>query len=303
MAEILVFVKPVELKRKQGTIEAVPREGPKAKLIPVLQVSEIFAFQGAEPDPPLLSLLSQNRIPLHLFSHGTYCGTWAPFHGVLSGEMQIRQVLFLEQPSFLESIASEMIRGVIKNRYKVIRRLSSPARQEYWENAYREILVKALTLHPEACGALTGEIRKLDRARRIENGWYPRSLDLLEGFSLALAVGAFSRLSLDPCFGILHRQTDFPPLAMDLDLLFSPHFVEAWPLEEAPQELTPAVAVRLKKMAARVVLHEGERPVSYRSALVREGHTLGAVFLGEKKYVASRDIDFEPVKDAGPGLD
>lgn len=303
MADILVFIKPVILKRKQGTIEALPREGPVGKLIPVLQVSEIFAFQGAEPDPPLLSLLSQNRIPLHLFAGRTYQGTWAPFHGVLSGEMQVRQVLFLENPSLLGTVSAEMMRGIIKNRYKAIKSLSLPARQEYWEGAYREILVKALTRHPSACEPLTNEIRQLDRARRLENGWSPLSLDLLQAFSLALAVGAFSRLSLDPSFGILHRSTPLPPLAMDLDLLLSPHFIDAWPPGVQPEELIPPVAVCLKKMASRVVVTEGGKPVSYRSSIVREGHALGAAFLGERKYVASRDIDFEPAGDANTGLD
>ncbi len=304
MSEILVLIKPVDLKRKQGTIEAVPRDGTcGGKLIPVLQVSEIFAFHGAEPDPALLSLLSQNRIPLHLFQQGTYRGTWAPFHGILSGEMQVRQVLSLEEPTLLESISNELMRGIIKNRYKVIKRLSPPDRQEYWENAYREVFVRALTRHPDACPPFTGEIRRLDRARRMENGWPSRSLDLLEGFSLALAVGAFSRLSIDPCFGILHREGPFPPLAMDLELLFSPHLVEAWPMKEAPDDLTVSVAVRLKRMASRVVLHEGEKPLSYRSSIVREGHAIGAAFVGERKYIAAKGIDFEPAGDAEPGLD
>ena len=290
MPRLICITRPSHLCRKNGTIEIREKGQPRGELIPVLQISEIFAFGEVEPDPALLSLLSQYSIPLHGFENGIYQESWMPYSGVVSGKANVEQILTLEDPERRWKIAKEILRGGARLR-TAIARLRNPGKADAWEDAYLKILSTTYVGGLESARTSVERFRLLDAQRRLEEGWNKESLDIAVSLARAVVMGAFARLSLDPWIGVIHEDGVLPPLAEDLFFLLEPILIDTWnafpPVKESPM----CRAERFRSHISRPGAKDGGRTWSLRGLAVREGYAIVAHCVARTPYRAVNRVE------------
>lgn len=293
MPNQIFLTRPVAIKRKDNTIEISDTERGKSSRAPILQISEIYALYGAEPDGPALSLLSEHKVPLHCFEGNCYAGTWMPYQSILSGQVSQSQYTVLFDHELRIQLAQEITRGALRLRCLVAKN-SQAGSMEYWEDRYLKLLSNVYTSPKSALPCIFESVGEIDYERREISGI---SLDILEtcsGFARAAITGAFSRLSLDPWVGVIPKgEKDNSTLIDDMFFLFEPLFVDIWPTAKLPRfPFNSETAVFCKQHLSRTAARDGGRIWSIRSLPVREGYALISSFMGESNYRAARGVGF-----------
>lgn len=86
------------------------------KYIPIESVESIFTFGSIHFNSRFLYFLSQNQIPVHVFSfYGNYAGSFLPAERNISGQTLIKQVLHFNHPLKRIEIAKQIINASIAN--------------------------------------------------------------------------------------------------------------------------------------------------------------------------------------------
>lgn len=86
------------------------------KYIPIETVESIFTFGSIHFNSRFLYFLSQNQIPVHVFSfYGNYAGSFLPAERSASGQTFIKQVMHFNHPLKRIEIAREIITAAIAN--------------------------------------------------------------------------------------------------------------------------------------------------------------------------------------------
>lgn len=290
MAQLVCITSDVVLSRKSGTIQLREKNGDRKALIPVIQTSEIFALQGAEPDEPLLSLLSQHAIPLHVFQEGTHAASYLPYASVLSGASALAQIHALEDPDHRWKLARELLRGCARMRIMAAR-LLRPKETELWENAYLDCLVDVYHRGLEGIPESLNNISAIDEDLLRRQTWSHRQFRYASDIGKAVVLGALSKLSLDPWIGILTDDGDIPPLAADLLFLFAPIIIWLWPPEKRPAPGDAKLPDTLRRHLARPAATTGERIWSIRYLPVREGYALLRHFIANAPYRCASKVE------------
>ena len=293
MPNQVFLVRKAELRRKSNTIEIEDPVNNKKSLIPILQVSEIFALEGAEVDGPALGLLSEKNVPIHLFEKGLYMGSWMPFASIPSGQVTLAQYSFLFEPELRLELAKEIIRGAMRLRCMVARKIR-PLRGDYWEDRYLSLMSKVYLETKTMVPEIKELVNEIDNERRMEFEMDMSSSAIIRGFSRATVIGSFARLSLDPWVGVLPlRNRSDTCLVEDFCFLFEPLFVDLWQMEHSMNnnrvnDMPQQYREHFKKPAA----NDGKRVWSLRSLPVREGYALISHFMGEAQYRSVRKVEF-----------
>ncbi len=292
MAQVLCFTRPVSLSRKNGTL-AVSQGEETPRLLPLLQISEIFALGGVAPDPALLSLLSETRTPLHCFGPSGYEGSWMPYQGLLAGRTAQFQYEALCDERRRRELGLRLIKAALLLRLAWVRQVH-PDEEEHWEElylgAFREAQVypqRPLRHCLEAARAIDDQRR---RAWRLSKKGCRNASDL----GLALTIGTFANLSLDPWCSLITEGHSFP-LARDLAFLLEPCFVEAalsvrGGLPERIENCAESFQLRLKRPFAR----DRGRIWSLRTLPLREAYLLLGAIRGGGIYRPAWNVE---VKD------
>ncbi|AER65982.1 protein of unknown function DUF48 [Thermovirga lienii DSM 17291] len=201
MPNQLFLFEKVEIGRHINTLKVKNREKDVGVLVPVLQISEIFALGGACPDNAALSLLAEKAVPLHIFDNKTYEGSWMPYMSILSGQVSMAQYMVLFDKDLTLKIAQEIVRGACRLRCSVARKWFRKD-ADMWESKYLDCLSKIYTKSAPSEKVIR-EILELDYERITtylsDIDWYA----FAEGIAKATVVSAFSRLSLDPWINAL----------------------------------------------------------------------------------------------------
>ena len=294
MARLICVTSPVTMTRKSGTILLTEKNASRKALLPVVQTSEIFALRGAEPDGPLLSLLSQYAVPLHVFSEGKHVSSYLPATAILSGKTVLAQAQFLEDDVKRWKLAKEILRGGARIR-TMAARILRPAEKDEWENRYLECLVEAYGDGLKGLDNTIKTFRKVDDQLLAREEWEEDSLAYANGLARAVVLGALSKLSLDPWFGTLFLPGPFPPLAEDLFFLFAPLLAWLWPHGGRPNPDDENLPDRLRKHLARPAATNGARIWSLRYLPVREGYSLLTHFSLGRPYRSASKVEVRPL--------
>lgn len=294
MAQIVFFDRPVELARRNGTMEVKEEGSRKGRLFPLLQATELVALEGAEPAPSLLALLSRYKIPLHIFARGEYRGSWMPATGVLSGAMVRTQYRFLAHDERKRRLERQMLRAAARLRYQVVR-VFAPDRLEFWEERYQEIIRKALLPGADRQATLEA-FKEADEDRRAEWCLPEGPVSMIRGLAESLVKGAFARLSLDPWCGILHDRQG-PGLSQDLLLLLEPLLVDACPLARGHWSVSRFPVEEYRQWLALPAARDGGFTWSLRSLPRREALVLMRTFLGKGDATPGQNLEI-PIHEA-----
>jgi len=292
MPNQVFLVKKARLRRKNNTIEIEDPDNNQKSLIPILQISEIFALEGAEIDGPALSLLSEKNVPVHLFDTGIYMGSWMPFDSIPSGQVTLAQYSFLFEPELRLELAKEIIRGALRLRCIAARKLK-PSRGDLWENRYLSLMSKVYLETKNVIPEIIELVSEIDNERRVESGMDLSSVPLLQGLAKATVIGSFAKLSLDPWVGVLPLRNRFDTcLAEDFCFLFEPLFVDLWPIKNPIDgKSINDMPQHYRDHYRRPAAGDGKRVWSLRSLPVREGYALISHFMGESQYRSVRKVE------------
>ena len=283
MARLICITSEVGMSRKNGTIQLTEKDGGRSALVPVVQTSEIFALYGAEPDGPLLSLLSQYAVPLHVFSGGKHLRSYLPASAVLSGKTVLEQVRHLEDGEKHWMLAREMLRGGARIRCMAARTLR-PREKEEWESRYLDCLAEGYAAGLSGIRQILSEFGKIDGEFLEREKWEPGQLAYASGLARAVVLGSIPKLSLDPWIGILCSNGGIPPLAEDLFFIFSPLLVWMWPREDRPSPDRENLPDIFRKHLSRPSASNGSRLWSLRYLPVREGYAILSHFAAGRPY-------------------
>lgn len=304
MPNQLFLVKNVRIRRRKNTLEIEDAGSERRTLIPILQISEIFALQSAECEGPALALLSEKAVPLHLFEDGNYKGSWMPFSSILSGQVSIAQYMVLFDPDLRIQMAQEVIRGGCRLRSAVSRKWFK-GNSESWESKYLDVLSAVYANPGKNMTEALQKINELDQLRRKEYedqkgiDFSTESLRFAEGLAKASILGIFTGLSLDPFVNILREATaSFMSLCDDFFFLFEPLFVDLW-LPEFSQwsGKIDEISERYKNHFTRICARDGKRAWSLRTLPLREGYALISHFMGQTRYRAARKVEVPSIVD------
>ncbi|QTX32146.1 CRISPR-associated endonuclease Cas1 [Aminithiophilus ramosus] len=276
MAQILCFERPVTLSRKNGTLGITGIDG-TVRTLPLLQISELFALAGATVEPSLASLLAETRTPLHSFGPDGYEGSWMPFHGLLAGRTAFAQYRALCDGDRRRELGLRLLKAAMLFRLAWVRQLR-PGEEEHWEERYLAIYREARVYPQRPLRLALEAVEVVDAARRQAWGLSLRSCRIAADLWLALTIGTFRDLSLDPWCSLVTEKRSFP-LARDLAFLLEPSFVEAFGdgLPGRSDLWAPLLEDHLRRPFAR----DGGRVWSLRSLALREGYLLlGAIQSG-----------------------
>jgi hypothetical protein len=261
------------------------RSRKKGTLLPILQISELFAFSGAEVEGGGLSLLSEYGIPLHVFQNGRRVRTDLPAEGILAGGVVVEQVRALQYREQSEKLVREILRGAIRLRVSAAARIC-PGQKEHWEGVYLDLLSRAYLGNTEERLDVCRRIRALDEERRRNYSWNWDGVLLARDLGEAIVLGSFARLSLDPWFSPLEiPDSALPPLAASLAFLLEPLFVDSWS-GGPPKPDDPGLCSRFKRHLTRGMARDGKRVWSLRSLALREGYGITAHIMGKGRYRA-----------------
>ncbi|MGC9490292.1 MAG: CRISPR-associated endonuclease Cas1 [Thermovirgaceae bacterium] len=298
MPNQVFLVKNVRIRRRKNTLEIEDTGSENRTLIPILQLSEIFALQSAECEDPALALLSEKAVPLHLFEDGNYKGSWMPFSSILSGQVSVAQYMVLFDADLRIQIAQEIIRGGCRLRSAVSRKWFK-GNSESWESKYLDVLSGVYANPGKNMSKVLQTIRELDLLRRKEYenrkgiDFPTEKLRLAEGLAKASILGAFTGLSLDPLVNILREETaSFMSLCDDFFFLFEPLFVDLW-LPEFSQwsGKIDQISECYRNHFTRICARDGKRAWSLRTLPLREGYALISHFMGRTRYRAARKVE------------
>ncbi|MDN5319526.1 MAG: CRISP-associated protein Cas1 [Thermovirga sp.] len=260
-------------------------------LVPILQISEIFALGGASPDNAALSLLSEKSVPLHIFEAGRYKGTWMPYISIVSGQVSLDQYMTLFDEGLALSIAQEIVRGACRLRCGVARNWF-PKEDEVWEDRYLNCLSEFYANPKDNAPKVFNTINSLDEDRLTKYIQNVSCYPLVEGIAKATVVSAFSKLSLDPWVSVFSC-LDVPSSALwdDLFFLFKPLLVDLWlPMFGEWQGDMNEVPELYRRHFTKSCAQDGKKSWSLRMLPVREGYALISCFVGNTSYRAARRV-------------
>lgn len=296
MARLVCITSGVAMSRKNGTILLTEKEGGRSALVPVVQTSEIYALCGAEPDGPLLSLLSQYAVPLHVFDGGKHLRSYLPASAILSGKSVLAQVGHLEDGNRHWLLAREMLRGGARIRCMATRMLR-PGEKDEWEGRYLDCLAEGYAAGLEGMPQTLSAFGRLDKEFIGREGWKPDELEYAAGLARAVVMGALSRLSLDPWIGILCSEEGMPPLACDLLFLYSPLLVWLWPGTGRPCPGSGNLPDMFRMHISRPAAANGSRLWSLRFLPVREGYAILAHIALGRPYRCASKVEVDHLGD------
>jgi CRISPR-associated protein Cas1 len=118
------------LKRKDNSL--IFRNEGTRKVLPVKNISSIYAFGEIEINSKLLSFLAKMQIPVYFYNYfGFYSGVFAPREELVSGNLLIKQVEHYKDKKKRLAIAKEIIQGARHNMRKTLMQygISKPARR------------------------------------------------------------------------------------------------------------------------------------------------------------------------------
>lgn len=116
------------LKRKDNSL--IFSNEKTRNILPVKNISSIYAFGEIEINSKLLSFLAQMQIPVHFYNYfGFYAGVFAPRQELVSGNLLIKQVEHYKDEGKRLGIAKEIIQGARHNMRKTLMQyeISKPA--------------------------------------------------------------------------------------------------------------------------------------------------------------------------------
>lgn len=287
------LIRKAGLRRKNNTIEIDDSCSGKKSLIPILQISEIFALEGADVDGPALNLLSEKNVPIHFFEKGLFSGSWMPFISIPSGQVTLAQYSFLFDSDLRLELAKEIVRGAIRLRCMAARKLK-PSKGDLWEHRYLSLMSKVYLEAKNVIPEIKELVSEIDNERRAEFGMDMSSLPILQGLAKATVIGSFARLSLDPWVGVLPLRNRYETcLVEDFNFLFEPLFVDLWPIENpVDSNSINNMPQNYRDHYRRSAAIDGKRVWSLRSLPVREGYALISHFMGESQYRSVRKVEF-----------
>jgi CRISPR-associated protein Cas1 len=231
--------------------EAEPK--PKKRLLPVQQISRIYALGELDFNSKCCGILAKYRIPLHLFSfYGKYMATLFPPTETLSGRVHIHQAEAYLNRSQRLHIAQTFVKAAAVNMLRIL--LYYARRQDYggmmtetlaiFEKATPRIfqcqdigellgvegnLHQAyLSTYPALMGVKEGDLFFFDkRSRRPPQDAFNALLSFGNALCYAEVQDWLYRTALDPTIGYLHEPAERRnSLALDIAEVFKPVFVD-----------------------------------------------------------------------------
>lgn len=228
-------------------------EKPPKKILPIEQISRIYALCDLDLNSKCLGILSQYKIPLHFFSYyGRYYGTFQPLNEHLSGKLHVLQAEFYLNDWRRIEIATEVVKAAATNMFRVLlyylRRTPNPPLKTLESINRLTNLIEALTIPhpiPELLG-IEGNIREnylatfpfltqvpqnsvfyfTKRTRRPPQDAINALISFGNSLCYAECQEWIYRTALDPTIGFLHEPGERRnALALDIAEIFKPYFV------------------------------------------------------------------------------
>lgn len=294
MAQIFCCSRAVQLFRKNGTL-AVAREEQAPQLLPLLQISEIFALAGASVDPALTSLLAETRTPLHCFGPSGYEGSWMPYQGLISGKTTLVQYKAWKDEKRRRHLALRLMHRSLLLRIAWVKKIR-PDEERHWEERYLATYREAQVYPARPLQACMEAVSAIDDERRQQWGLSRLALNG-RSIGLALAVGTFANVSLDPWCSLITETGSFP-LARDLAFLLEPCFVEGLSGHHLPQAL-PQWAKVLPQLLKEPFARNRGKTWSLRSLARQEAYFLLGAFRSGGPYRPAWNVEVKTVESLG----
>ena len=234
------------LARQQNTLTFTNNVS-KPRYIPINTVADIHALGQVTVNTHLLSFLSEQNIPMHIYTHnGHYAGSYMPYHHKGSGKLTLAQASHYNSGSKRLSLAKAFVKAALKNIDAVlsyyrrrgkevkesldhIRKMSAAISKQQSTNALMALEGSARDSYYRAWDAITETpaFRFDKRSRRPPKN----AVNALISFGNTLLYGAclseLHHVQLDPRIGFLHATNERNyTLNLDLAEIFKPIIVD-----------------------------------------------------------------------------
>lgn len=296
------------------------------KTIPINTIDSLYCLGEVSLNSKLLTLFSQEGIPIHFFNYyGYYTGTFYPKESLVSGTLLVQQVghyvdtvkkLYLAR-SFVEATIQNLVRVLEhyrkhgKNVKEIMDALVSSIPKLMNCNTIPEIMniegaawEKYFSSYKET---ISGEFEFEKRTRRPPQNEVNCLISFLNSLLYTVTVSELYHTQLNPTISYLHVPFERRfSLALDVSEMFKPLLVQRTMLsllnkgEIQEKHFRQDVnGCMLNDEGRKIVLKEWDsrlkiaaehpdlkRPVSYRRLIRLECYKLIKHFLGDKEYKA-----------------
>lgn len=312
-----------ELKRKDNTLYFETEQG--RKFIPIEDVSDFYIFGEVALNKRFIEYISQKEIILHFFNYyGYYVGSYYPREHLNSGYVILKQAEhYLDEEKRL-TIASQIVKGSIKNMLNVIR---------YYNNRGKDLKsiennINSLHQRIHSCKdiselmAIEGNVREIyyrgfdiiidnddfkfeQRTRRPPQNYINALISFGNSLLYVLVLGEIYKTHLDPRIGYLHT-TNFRRFTLNLDIseIFKPIIIDriiftliSKRMISTDDFVSDMGGILLKEKGRRAFIEEFDnrlkttiayrdlgRQVSYRRLIRMELYKLEKHLIGEQEY-------------------
>ena len=231
MSDIYYLLKSGTLSKSSGTI--VLKNENETFEIPLENVDMIAAFGNITFTTPALSLLSESKIPVVLFSEkGWYIATIFPDNYLQSGYVLKKQVEHSLDLNKRMQLATQFVIGAYKNMGKVINRMKWGKLESYLpriksSQSIEELMGIEGNIHIDYLNLIDANLPEkfkiISRTRRPPRN----SINAMMSYLYSVLYGTISseilRTHLSPSISYLHEATERrSSLALDVNEIFRP---------------------------------------------------------------------------------
>lgn len=312
-----------EIQRKDNTLRVSTEDGQNRDL-PIQRVSELYLLNQATLNTSLLTLLSQNGIPIHFYNYYTfYIGSFYPRETNVSGALLIRQAEVSKNLSSRMTLAKEFVRASAENKYRNLRYYNG--RGKAVEGQMEEIkklmdIIDRQKDIPELMGVegsiqkhyfsawntvVNQEINFVERVKRPPDNMINTLISFVNSVIYNTVLSQIYLTPLDPTISFLHAPTERRfSLCLDIAEVFKPlvgdrvifsllnrnqimerDFTQGLSYLHLTKDGCKKVVAEIDETLARTVMHPIlKRKVSYKHLIRLECYKLIKHIVGEKAY-------------------
>jgi CRISPR-associated protein Cas1 len=228
------------LERKDNTL-LFSNEVTK-KVIPIKEVSGIYALGEISLNSKLLQILSQNSIPLYFFNYyGFYTGVFAPKQENISGKLLVEQVKKYTDNEKRVEIAKEILMGAFHNMRKTLMQYSLSEQAEKMQDKIDKICsigkVENLLLYEAEVRQFyfrqfnsiinDKEFEFVKRTRQPPDNYINTMISFGNSLLYTTTLSEILKTQLDPKIAYLHEPFERRySLNLDLSEIFKPLIVD-----------------------------------------------------------------------------
>ena len=293
------------------------------KTIPINTIDSLYCLGEVSLNSKLLTLFSQEGIPIHFFNYyGYYTGTFYPKESLVSGTLLVQQVAHYTDKAKRHHLAKSFVQATIQNLVRILEHYRKHGKNVKETMDFLSSLSLAgcntipeiMNIEGSAWEAyfssyketISGEFEFEKRTRRPPQNEVNCLISFLNSLLYTVVVSELYHTQLNPTISYLHEPFERRfSLALDLSEMFKPLLVQRTMLsllnkgeiqeKHFRQDVNGCMLndegrkIVLKEWDSRLKLAidypELKRAVSYRRLIRLECYKLIKHLLGDKEYI------------------